>query len=66
MLVTTRQKYQLSRPTLALKLNDTKIEQVKCHKMLGLTIDSELNWNTHVNNLIKRISKNTFLLKKTT
>ena len=64
MLITTRQKYQLSRPKLALKLNDINIEQVKCHKMLGLTIDSELNWNIHVNNLIKRISKNTFLLKK--
>ena len=64
MLITTRQKYQLSRPKLALKLNNTNIEQVKCHKMLGLTIDSELNWNMHVNNLIKRISKNTFLLKK--
>ena len=66
MLITTRQKYQLSRPKLALKLNENNIEQVKCHKMLGLTIDSELNWNIHVNNLIKRISKNTFLLKKTT
>ena len=64
MLITTRQKYQLSHPKLALKLNENNIEQVKCHKMLGLTIDSELNWNIHVTNLIKRISKNTFLLKK--
>ena len=64
MIVTTRQKRQNVRPKLKLKLENKNIEEVKSHKMLGVIIDSELNWNQHVGNLIKKISKNIFLLTK--
>ena len=64
MIVTIRQKYQLIKPTLELKLGTTSIEQVKCHKMLGLLIDSELSWNQHVELLVKRISKTILFLTK--
>ena len=64
MIIATRQREQRTRPKLKLKLENKNIEQVKNHKMLGVTIDSELNWNQHIENLIKRISKNIFLLTK--
>ena len=64
MVITTRQKHQLTHPTLHLKLGSTPIEQVENHKLLGLTIDSHLTWNKHIELLIKRISKNIFLLTK--
>lgn len=64
MTLTTRQKQQLTHPKLNLKLGSTLIEQVESHKMIGLTIDSHLTWNLHIEALIKRISKNIFLLTK--
>ena len=64
MVITTRQQKQRTNPTLELNLDTTKIEQVKCHRMLGVLIDSELNWNFHIDSIIKRISKNIFLLTK--
>ena len=32
--------------------------------MLGIYLDSELNWHTQINHLTKRLSKNVFLLSK--
>ena len=64
MIITTRQKQQVIRAKLNLKLDHKNIQEVKQHKMLGVIIDSELTWNQHIVNLIKKISKNTFLLTK--
>ena len=64
MTVTTRQKHQISPLILDLTLGKDKIEQVQQHKMLGLWIDSELNWQYHITALIKRLSKNVFLLSQ--
>ena len=64
MIVTTRQKHQISPLILDLKLGRDKIEQVKQHKVLGLWIDSELNWQYHITTLIKRLSRNVFLLSQ--
>ena len=62
MVITTRQKNQITHPSLNLKLGTNSIEQVQSHKMLGLIIDSHLTWNDHNEELIKRISKKyTFL-----
>ena len=32
--------------------------------MLGLTLDSELNWHSHLNSLAKRLSRNVYLLSR--
>ena len=40
MVITTRQKHQLTTLTLKLEINHKFIEQVKQHKMLGVLIDS--------------------------
>jgi hypothetical protein len=64
MLISTRQKHQLSTNTLTLKLSDSNIEQVNEHKLLGVVIDNSLRWNAHIDSLCKRVSKNLFLLSK--
>ena len=64
ILIATRQKEQRTHPTLTLTLGTNLIEQVQHHKMLGLLIDSRLTWNAHIETLVKRISKNIFLLTK--
>ena len=64
MIITTRQKHQLIKPKLSLFIGNKAIEQVKNHKMLGIYLDSELNWHMQINHLTKRLSKNVFLLSK--
>ena len=64
MVITTRQKHQLSHPKLTLYIGNKLVQQVNNHKMLGIYLDSELNWQAHINNLTKRLSKNVFLLSK--
>ena len=64
MIITTRQKLQITDTTLTLQLGETKIEQVKEHKILGVVIDTELSWNKHVEYIIKKLSTNVFLLSK--
>ena len=41
-----------------------KLELVKEYKYLGLTVDYELKWNTHVGNLAAKTRKLAGLLKK--
>ena len=64
MVITTRQKHQITPLTLNLEIDQTNIEQVNQHKMLGILIDSELNWNRHIEMLVKKISRNIFLITK--
>ena len=64
MIIATRQKHQLTKPQLTLSIGNKTIKQVKSHKMLGIHIDAELNWQTQIQHLTKRLSKNVFLLSK--
>ena len=64
MVITTRQKHQLSPLALNLTLGPKKIEQVNTHKLLGLKIDSELNWHDQIYSLSKKMSTNIFLLSQ--
>ena len=41
---------------LILKIDNTKIKQVNEAKFLGVTIDENLNWNTHLKNLTKKLA----------
>merc|ERR1712074_321892 len=63
-IIATRQKQQKTTQKLNLTLESSTIEQVKHHKMLGLWIDSGVSWNLHIDKLIKKISRNTFLLSR--
>ena len=64
MVITSRQKHQRAPLTLNLYLGSDPIEQVSVHKVLGVTIDEELKWSHHINNVTKAVSKNLFLLGK--
>ena len=64
MIIAPRQKQQLHKPTLNLTLGTSNIEQVNEHKLLGVTIDTHLTWNRHIEILMKKLSRNIFLLFK--
>ena len=46
------------------KINNTELKQVDCTKFLGLYIDSDLSWKSHINYLSKILSRNTGILHK--
>ena len=64
MVVTTRQKHQLKPLTLDLSLYDQTITQVNEHKLLGVTIDNQLKWQSHIDRTCKTISRNLYMLSK--
>ena len=64
MLMATRQKHQKKQLPLNLKFETTPVEQVSKHRLLGVTVDEELKWQTHINNICRTVSRNIFLLSK--
>ena len=64
MVITTRQKHQRSPLCLKLEVNSEIVAQVKEHRVLGLTIDDELKWQSRVGNVCKIVSKNVFLMSQ--
>ena len=64
MTIATRQKHQLSPLPLDLVLNGAKIYQVSEHRLLGITIDNKLRWDSHTDNVCKTVSRRVFLLSK--
>ena len=43
-------------PTLLLKINDISIDQVSTFNFLGLHINSQQTWQTHVDEISEKIS----------
>ena len=65
MLLGTNQRLSnLSKTTLDLKVNDIALDNVKNHKLLGVEIDSHLDYNIHLDKLCKSISSKLALLKR--
>ena len=58
MLMATRQKHQKLQLSLNLNLETTPIEQVSKHRALGVTVDEQLKWQTHINNICRTVSRN--------
>ena len=50
VVIATRQKHQLSPLQLKLTLEKTDIEQVHEHRVLGVTIDAEMKWQSQLSN----------------
>uniref|UniRef100_A0A1B6M2N5 Reverse transcriptase domain-containing protein n=1 Tax=Graphocephala atropunctata TaxID=36148 RepID=A0A1B6M2N5_9HEMI len=44
-------------------MGESILEEVETMKFLGLNIDSRLNWNTHVNQICKKISSGLYALR---
>ena len=57
MVIATRQKHQLSPLQLKLTLEKTDIEKVHQHRVLGVTIDVEMKWQSHLSNVCKIVFK---------
>ena len=64
MTIATRQKHQLSSLLLDLALNGEKIYQVSENRLLCITIDNKLRWDSHINNVCKTVSSRVFFLSK--
>jgi len=66
MLVTGKRlgKKKLEQSTLQLHVNSTELEQVSSHKLLGVTIDSQLTFDQHVENLCTKLSQRISMLRK--
>ena len=47
MTIATRQKHQLSLIPLDLILNGAKTDPVSEHRLLGITIDNKLRWDSY-------------------
>ena len=63
-VVAKRQKNQKQQLSLNLNFETTPIEQVSKHRLLGVTVDEQLKWQTHINNICRTVSRNIFLLSK--
>ena len=64
MVIATRQKHQRSPLRLKLDIDSKTVVQVKEHRVLGITIDDEFKWQSHVSNICKTVSKNIFLMSQ--
>ena len=64
MVLTTRQKHQRRPLTLNLSLGKKPVQQVREHRVLGVIIDEELKWQSHIDNMCKHLFKNLFLLSQ--
>ena len=63
MLMATIQKHQKQQLSLNLNFETTPIEQVLKHRLLGVTVDEQLKWQTHIN-ICRTISRNICLHSK--
>ena len=64
MTITIRQKRQNISSRMPLYIGNEKIVEVATHKVLGVSIDNNLSWTNHVNELTKRVSQKLYQLAK--
>ena len=57
MIITTRQKHQLSDLSLRLSLDGQNIENVTEHRLLCLILDSQFRWQVQIEHICKSMSK---------
>ena len=58
MIITTRQKHQLSDLSLRLSLYGQNTENVTKHRLLGLTVDIKFRWQAEIEHICKKHVKN--------
>lgn len=65
MLITTKQKRaHLDNDLLHLTYNSAVLSNTSCDKILGVHIDNNLTWSTHIENISKKITSNIWLLSR--
>ena len=55
---------KMSSTSLTVRVNSVELEQVQSHKLLGVIIDTQLNFNEHIDNLCKKLTQRVTVLKK--
>ena len=58
MVLVSREKHQLKPLILNPTLGTNITEQVREHRVLGITIDEELKWQRHTDNICKQVARN--------
>ena len=64
LIITSRQRRVYLSDNPSLTINNFPIEQVSSTKSLGVSIDENLSWNTHIETLCKKISLALGLIKR--
>ena len=65
MLVAGKRLHKkMSSTSLTVHVNSLKLEQVQSHKLLGVIIDTQLNFNEHIDNLCKKLTQRNAVLKQ--
>ena len=64
MIITTRQKYQLSDLLVWLSLDGQNIFNVTEHRQLGLIVNNKFRWQAQIEHICKSMSKKLFLLSQ--
>ena len=65
MLVTGKRLVKkMEHSTLQLHLKSSELNQVHSHKLLGVTIDSQLSFDQHVDGLCKKLAQRVAVLRK--
>ena len=64
MLLGTRNKTNQSKDKFKLSIDDTEVKEVSTFKFLGITVDQNLTWKNHVDDLAKKCSRSIDILHK--
>ena len=64
LIITSRQRRVYLSDNPSLTINNFPIEQVSSTKSLGVSIDENLSWNTHIETVCKKIPSTLGLIKR--
>ena len=64
MLIGSRQRLRTITVSPTLAINDFRVTQVATAKSLGVTIDDNLDWGSHMEKIIKKVSSGIGAIKR--
>ena len=64
MLIGSRQKRNTLNASSVLNINGTLVNQVSLSKSLGVLIDANLTWDSHIEKLAKKIASSSAAIKQ--
>ena len=64
MLIGSRQRLSTVTVSPTLAINDFRVTQVATAKSLGVTIDDNLDWGSHMEKIIKKVSSGIGAIKR--
>ena len=64
MLIGSRQRVAALEGNVTLRLNDAVLQQVYSLQCLGVNVDQNLTWDSHIASIRKKVTRNVGILKK--